>query len=564
MALVRRIQIANFRGIRLLDWLPQPGINCLIGSGDSGKSTVLDAVDYCLGSRRTISVSDADFFNMDVSQPIQIDITIGGLADSLVDFDSYGIYLRGFNMASGAIEDEYGVGLEPALTVRFQVDDSLEPSWTLISDRAAAQGQTRNLKWADRSEIAPTRIGVYANHHMSWNKWSVLNRLNDEGVDASGALAVAAREARTSFGDTAGARLTTTLRTVKASADTLGIFVGNNVRAMLDPHSVSFTGGTIALHNENGIPLRNLGMGSSRLLVAGLQGNTAGTASIAIVDEVEMGLEPHRISRLLTALGSKSTDPKMQVFMTTHSPVVLRELNGSQLFVLRSGNPHYLHQAGHTPAVQGTLRLFPASFLGRSVLICEGATEVGLIRGIDMHRSDNSLPTLAAAGCVCLDANGVSQIYNRTKPFQQLGYQTAVLRDDDVQPDAAAETAFTASGGRVFKWSPGKALENELFDCVSEDAVRKLLHYAISIHGAQKIDAHLATAQQGPMDSATAQNVINPASRNLIGNAAKLGEWFKRISIMEDAARYIIAPDLAVTQSVFKTVTDSIFLAAVP
>jgi len=66
------------------------------------------------------------------------------------------------------------------------------------------------------------------------------------------------------------------------------------------------------------------------------------------------------------------------------------------------------------------------------------------------------------------------------------------------------------------------------------------------------------------MDSATAQNVINPASRNLIGNAAKLGEWFKRISIMEDAARYIIAPDLAVTQSVFKTVTESIFLAAVP
>lgn len=61
MALVRRIQIANFRGIRRLDWLPQPGINCLIGSGDSGKSTVLDAVDYCLGSRRTISVSDADF-----------------------------------------------------------------------------------------------------------------------------------------------------------------------------------------------------------------------------------------------------------------------------------------------------------------------------------------------------------------------------------------------------------------------------------------------------------------------------------------------------------------------
>ena len=38
MARIRKIEIANFRGIQLLAWCPTPGINCLIGPGDSGKS----------------------------------------------------------------------------------------------------------------------------------------------------------------------------------------------------------------------------------------------------------------------------------------------------------------------------------------------------------------------------------------------------------------------------------------------------------------------------------------------------------------------------------------------
>ena len=42
-----------------------------------------------------------------------------------------------------------------------------------------------------------------------------------------------------------------------------------------------------------------LGLGSSRLLVAGLQNRVADTASIALVDEVEIGLEPHRRSNIL-------------------------------------------------------------------------------------------------------------------------------------------------------------------------------------------------------------------------------------------------------------------------
>src|SRR3954462_975409 len=45
--------------------------------------------------------------------------------------------------------------------------------------------------------------------------------------------------------------------------------------------------------------------------------------NISLIDEIELGLEPHRIRGLLFKL--KKTP--QQIFTTTHSPVVVRELN---------------------------------------------------------------------------------------------------------------------------------------------------------------------------------------------------------------------------------------------
>ncbi|WP_241655817.1 AAA family ATPase [Klebsiella michiganensis] len=45
MAVIRHISIQNFRSIRQAEWFPGSGLNCLIGPGDSGKSTFIDAID---------------------------------------------------------------------------------------------------------------------------------------------------------------------------------------------------------------------------------------------------------------------------------------------------------------------------------------------------------------------------------------------------------------------------------------------------------------------------------------------------------------------------------------
>lgn len=159
MVRVCKVEIQNFRSIRLLTWLPSPGLNCLIGPGDSGKTTILDAIDLCLGARRNVSFSDTDFFGLDVTQPISITLTLGSLPDALRTMETYGNYLQAFNSATGQIQEEPQFGLETVLCLRLSVDSELEPNtlpWqcaNLMAISSSLCGATRQLptrccRWA--------------------------------------------------------------------------------------------------------------------------------------------------------------------------------------------------------------------------------------------------------------------------------------------------------------------------------------------------------------------------------------------------------------------------------
>lgn len=570
MARIRKIEIFNFRGIRALTWLPSAGINCLIGPGDSGKSTVLDAIDYCLGARRNVQFSDADFFNLDVKHAINIRLTIGELGDALKNFDTYGLFLRGFDPATGAVEDEPEKELETVLTLTLSVESDLEPVWTLISDRATAQNVVRNLTWADRVELSPTRIGALAESNLGWRRGSVLNRLTDEKADASAALVQAARDARETFGDDAAPQLAETLRIVGEAAKELGIDVGANVRALLDAHAATFAGGTISLHNEEGVPLRGLGIGSTRLLIAGLQRKAAAQSSVVLVDELEHGLEPHRIIRFLGSLGAKEkTPPPLQIFMTTHSPVALRELSGTQLSVLReTDGQHVVMNVGTDDGIQGTIRVYPDAFLAPSVLVCEGASEIGLIRGLDQYFTTRGETSLSARGIALVDCGGgdADRPFERAAAFHKLGYRVAVLRDDDKKPTASVEKAFTDAGNAVFSWREDRALEDELFISLPDAAVTRMLDYAIELYGDTLVDNHIKSATQGAktLASVQAEPIIagfTIETRAMLGKAArgKQASWFKSVSKMEHIAREIVGPELPAAKEGFRAVITGLF-----
>lgn len=569
MPRIRLVEINNFRCIKSLTWFPSPGLNCLIGPGDSGKSTVLDAIDFCLGAHRNLQITDADFYQLNVEQPIVISVTIGELDDDLKNYEMYGLYLRGFDAKSSRVNDEPGEGLETVLTIRLTVTSDLEPTWSLVSERAEVQGQTRKLKWVDCIRISPTRVGAYASYHLGWGRGSILNRVSEERISSSAALLNAIREARNDFSKDVDGKLTQTLQVISSIAEEVGVAISGQAKVMLDVQSISFSGGSVSLHDGDGIPLRGLGTGSTRLLIAGLQQKTALQSKIILVDELEYGLEPHRIIRLLNFLCAKEDNPQLQVFITTHSPVALRELSGDQLYVLRPiKERHEVLLVGTEDDIQGTIRRYPEAFLAKSVIICEGASEVGLIRGLDHYRNDNGT-SITAQGVALVDCGGGTpdRFLKRANAFQGLGYRTAIIRDSDVKPTKNDEDDYIKRGGRVFACCGNRVLEDELFMSLTKDGVLKLIDRAIDLKGEVLVNEQIKSSSKNVKDlqfirNEASSNDISDDSRQILSKAARSkndNSWFKSITSMENVAQDIVGPDLENANADFKTSIENIF-----
>jgi predicted ATP-dependent endonuclease of OLD family len=568
MTIIKAIEIENFRSIKKLKYFPSPGVNCIVGPGDSGKSSLLDAIDLCLGAKRSLQFSDSDFYYLDVKNPIKITITLGNLDDGLKNIDSYGGYLHNFNQKSKLISEEPQAGNETVLIAELLVQDDLEPQWRLLPNNDEANNSIRYLSWSDRARIAPTRLGTRPENNLNWNKNSILNKLSSERADPTSILVQAARDARVSYGETAKDQLSETLKIVFDTANSLGITVGKEVKPLLDALATFSTTGAISLHDENGIPLKQLGLGSARLLIAGLQKHLALSSSVILVDELEYGLEPHRIIRLLGALGSKDKPPLLQTFMTTHSPVAIRELSGDQIYILRKQpNEHILINTSVSDGFQGTIRKFPEALLSKALIICEGPSEIGLLRGLDNYYSSNEdhYIHLSAHGICLVDGKG-DQMFERALAFKLLGYKTLVFKDKDKDLAPEKEEEFKNLGGQVISWRDARALEDELFLCLSAPAIQKLIELAIFIKGEATIMEHIQSTSSGKISLEMIRiqllsGTLHEDLRMILGKASKnkRNGWFKTLREMEYVADKIVGPDLINSDQSFYRILSEIF-----
>ncbi|WP_169196967.1 ATP-binding protein [Devosia sp. MC1541] len=583
MPAIREVEIHNFRGICHLKWWPNPGINCLIGPGDAGKSTVLDAIELTLSARQSTGFTDADFHLNRVSEPIVIDVTIGNLDEDFRNLELYGHFLRGRNVTTGAIDNEPSSALETVRTLRLVVRDDLEPEWSLFSPGPAAEGRERNLQWKHRQKLAPVRLGTSASHHLALGPRSVLGKLSADVTQASAALADASRQARRAFAERGFEGIDAILQTSRAIANDMGIPV-EKVQALLDVRGAALSGGAISLHDEDQVPLKGLGTGSSRLLVAGLQ-KSAGRSGIFIIDEVEFGLEPFRIVRLLDSLGAKRDDQSQQVFLTTHSPVVLRELSSVQLFALGARRSttaqmpgdgmelrtatkttqHWIAPLGRSEAAQKTLRTCAEAFLAPSVIVCEGKTEIGLVRGIDLWCQDNNLRSVVAQGCHWADGGG-SSMFERAEIFAGMGYRTALFMDSDVTYPPEKYRSLHDKGVSVFRWSEGLSTEAALFASVPAGIIGHLLDIACDWRSEDAVDAKIRHLSGGKWSLAMCRTNFGDQMRGTLGQAAGDGKWFKDIEPAERVLRHAVFPVWDQTVDHLRTPVNALWhwIAAAP
>lgn len=541
-----------------MSWAPASHVNCLIGPGDAGKTTVLDAIELALALRHQVAFDDSDFYGAKPENSILITVTLGELPPTFKSTAGYGEHTRGWDAKKQEIVDEpdEGSGLETVLSTRLTVDRTLEPKWTIYSDRNADDPKKdRKFKFEDRLMMAPTRLGVYTDRHLGWGRQSILGRMSEKGRSETELLAESIRAARQQF-VASGKRLFESVVTqVGTLARRVGVKLGTDLSARLDVQGISVNSGGISLHDGE-LPLRLLGAGSSRLLVAALQNQAGEAAPFALIDEVEHGLEPHRISRLLRYLKSPSSGSPPQLFLTTHSPIVLQELAINDLAVVRrnqaNGKVTVIAPESDVPSVdsQGQLRAHPNPYLSRSVLVCEGKTEAGLARGLDHYWADHNHSPFATLGIAPLGANGKDEAPKLAKHFCKLLYRVAVFLDSDQDPDdRTALPELKRLGVQVIRWEKGKATEDVLFGDLSDGAVKELVDllktekYLASIP--EQINSLVESRLVKDWDDLT-NSCTQPAMRGHLAACAKKHCWIKsRLALSESIGARVLGPHLS-------------------
>ena len=488
-------------------------------------------------------LSDADFHCLDVSKGICIRVTLGELPDILMDIE-IGIPIRGYDSAGGSIHPEASGELEHVVTVQLSISSDLEPRWCFCDDNTPLEGGGREVRWSHREMLLALRLGTSPAPHLSWGQRSVLNRISKSKPDTGTVLAAAARQARQTFAEGVTDQFETATSAVVEVAQALGVRGALHVNAALSAHSVSVRDGAIALHDRGGVSLANLGVGSARLLAAGLQAKAAKESAVTLIDELEHGLEPYRIARLLHHLGAKQDPPPQQVVLTTHSPFVLRELDPKQIWVVRRGPDGHtaLHQASSVQDGQLVLRHSAEALLSPKVLVCEGPTEQGLMQGLDLFRIEQGEPSMAVMGVTTSNGEG-NNMFRRALAFAGLGYRVALFRDCD-KSAPAEEAAFLSAGGQVFHWEQDNCTEQQLIQDLPDASKIELLRLAIRLKGQDAVRQGLYNQTKVTVDLAAACTAFPPELVGPFGVAAKKGNWFKSLNDAELVGRHIVGPIL--------------------
>lgn len=529
---IRKISIKNFRGIKELEWsLPTADIFCLIGKGDSSKSTILEAIRYAFYPQWNPTFSDSDFYQCKVENTITIEVSIGELIEDFCSLNKYGHCLRGWDTKTLKLTDEPDDDLERILTIRLSVGKELEPKWVAFCDR---NPEGIPFKQADRNKVSVGLIGAYSERQLSWATGTALAKLT-EAQSLNELLANASRTARTSL----DVDRAVTLKNFDAAAEKsqgiaklLGVPVLDAYKAHLDLSSINLKVGGLALHDGD-IPLRQLGLGSRRMLLCGIQKMGLEEGHITLFDEVEFGLEPHRISRLIKHVRE---DKRGQYFLTTHSPVVLRELRINELYVVHSkaGVVQIISASSGSlkeHEVQGKIRSSAEAFLAKKVVVCEGATEVGFLRGLDDFQVGKGEDPLSFHGLALLNAAGGSKVKAMAKAFNSLCYQVCVFADADAddQFSPADVAELEKLGVPVYVWADKLSLEQRVFQDVPWPSV------LVSVKLAQEelgFPVHDQVRSQflEDLDKDMGKWQDSVKLRAAIGTAAKKGEWFKDIT----------------------------------
>ena len=535
MARIHTLKISNYRGIKSFNQVF--GITdfiCLVGRGDSGKTTILQAIAAVLSPLWNYSFYDTDFHNSNIEEPIEIEVSLYELPAELLTENKFGLHKRLLTSKGEIIDDlsfEDSEDNTDILTIKLQVSKDLEPKWYVFNKRE--NQELKEISANDRAKLNVFLLSDYFDKHFSWSKGNPLyslSKLHKTGNINENPILNAFRDAKNKIDNTPFDHLDEIIKNIEKGASFLGLDI-KNTKTTIDFKDISLNEDKICLHDEK-IPFRQRGKGSKRLLSLAIQSELVKSGGIVLIDEIEQGLEPDRARFLVNRLKTQNNG---QVFLTTHSSNVIVELDSANIYLVRKNNNQLICFGEE---FQGCLRKNPEAFFAKRILVCEGATEVGICRSLNDYRISINKDSFAISGIGLVDGTG-SKFVDYCNKFKQSGFDVCAFCDSDDEGINNKKEKLIESGITIVDCEQGKAIEQQLFLDLPWNSIKKLIDYAIEEKSEESIVSQVKNQYSGELPSNWLTNDTSE-TRIALGKASTLKKeknngdtddksWFKRI-----------------------------------
>ena len=446
-----------------LVWKPMRGMNLILGGGDIGKTTILEAIALLLSPAAGATALDTDYYARRVEEGFSIHAVLSLPSESGITKQSKHFWPWRWDGEQAVIPTENADGasqVEAVYCLQVQGTPDLELQYEILQPN----GETEHLSAGLRRELGLVRLAGddRSDRDLRLVQGSALDRLlSDRTLRAR----LASELTKTNPTDVLLDAPKQVLKELDAAFQRKNLPTELELAITGGPgFSVAALIGLTANRDGTRLPLASWGAGTRRFAALAIASQNQGEAPITLVDEIERGLEPYRQRVLVESL----QEAKSQVFVTTHSACAISAASNAALWYIDHDNNIGLLSSEE---INRHKRNDPEAFLAKLTIVAEGITEAGFATVLLEKSLGGSLQHF---GIHVTDGHGHDSALGLLEALCKAGMQFGAFIDNEGRSPTRWARLTDSFGGLLFRWQNGCTEENVL-RCIPNNRIQELL-----------------------------------------------------------------------------------------
>ncbi len=479
-----KIQINNFRIIQNLELDFNEGLNLLVGENDSGKSAIIDAIKFVLGTHSNdwLKLTKDDFFTGDGNN-YKNEIIIICIFKGLTE-DEAALFLEWLSIEDG----EYYLKLTFKAKRKEKNNSISEISYDIKAgegeESGVMNGEARNKLRATylkplrdaEYELAPRKGSRLSQILANYDIFQTEKDVNHTLVDIMNTANSSVNE----YFESGTGKVILEIINERYLKDFS--LTNNGLKSKLDisGNELGKILEKLELKGVSSNEVGNLGLGSNNLLFIAVEmlllkdKNYVGL-KLSLIEEIEAHLHPQSQINLIDFLSKHSGNIGVQSIITTHSNSLASKVDLNNLIICKKGNAFSLRK--------GETKLNPGDYEFLKRFLDDTKANLFFAKGVIMVEGDAEnlfLPTFAEFIGRPLHKYGVSivnvgstallryaKIFHRTDN-ETVGIKVACITDRDFPPQLAKDKGLITTDRLFEKDNPTNAELDEINEKIDD------------------------------------------------------------------------------------------------